>query len=269
LHFSPAKETNMLPYPPPAAFMPPAPPKPPCTSRESLFSGWLAAILDEIDYPMLLVGSALDVLHANRTALTTLAGPRPLQLVGQRLRARSPQDVAPLSESVEDAAERGLRRLLLLGREDDDAVWLAIVPLRRQVTDAAEGAPAGAALLVLAKRRMWQPLSVQSFGRRLRLTGAETTVLEALCDGLLPHEVAQRNGVAMSTVRTQINALRSKMGAQNICDLVRRVALLPPILGALGCGSRGKNEDDSPAEPARAGLPPGVTPSEQDIALAA
>jgi DNA-binding CsgD family transcriptional regulator len=241
----------MLPYPPLAAFMPPAAPKPPCTSRESLFSGWLAAILDEIDYPMLLVGSALDVLHANRTALATLAGPRPLQLVGQRLRARSPQDVAPLSESVEDAAERGLRRL------------------RRQVTDAAEGAPAGAALLVLAKRRMWQPLSVQSFGRRLRLTGAETTVLEALCDGLLPHEVAQRNGVAMSTVRTQINALRSKMGAQNICDLVRRVALLPPILGALGCGNRGKNEDDGLAEPARAGLPPGVTPSEQDIALAA
>jgi DNA-binding CsgD family transcriptional regulator len=258
----------MLPYPPAAAFMPPTPPKPPCTSRESLFSGWLAAILDEIDYPMLLVGGELDVLHANRTALTTLAGPRPLQLVGQRLRARSPQDVAPLSESVEDAVQRGLRRLLLLGREDDDAVWLAIVPLRRQPAGVADSAP-GAALLVLAKRRMWQPLSVQSFGRRLRLTGAETAVLEALCDGLLPHEVAQRNGVAMSTVRTQINALRSKMGAQNICDLVRRVALLPPILGALGCGNRGKNDGDSLGAPSEGDTPPGVTPSDEPIALAA
>jgi DNA-binding CsgD family transcriptional regulator len=259
----------MLPYPPPAAFMPPAAPKPPDASRDSLFSGWLAAILDEIDYPMLLVGSGLDVLHANRTALTTLAGPRPLQLVGQRLRARAPQDVAPLSESVEDAVERGLRRLMLLGREDDDAVWLAIVPLRRQLTAAAADGHGRAALLVLAKRRMWQPLSVQSFGRRLRLTGAETTVLEALCDGLLPHEVAQRNGVAMSTVRTQINALRSKMGAQNICDLVRRVALLPPILGALGGGNRNKNDDDSIATPVEPGPPPGVTPSQQPVALAA
>ncbi len=259
----------MLPYPPPAAFMPPAPPKPSGAALDSLFSGWLAAILDEIDYPMLLVGGELDVLHANRTALTTLAGPRPLQLVGQRLRARAPQDVAPLSESVDDALQRGLRRLLLLGRDDDDAVWLAIVPLRRQLSAAAPDAHGRAALLVLAKRRMWQPLSVQSFGRRLRLTGAETAVLEALCDGLLPHEVAQRNGVAMSTVRTQINALRSKMGAQNICDLVRRVALLPPILGALGGGSRSKNDDDGMTPPPQADTPPGVTPSEQPIALAA
>jgi DNA-binding CsgD family transcriptional regulator len=259
----------MLPYPPPAAFLPPAAPKPHDAARESLFSGWLAAILDEIDYPMLLVGSGLDVLHANRTALTTLAGPRPLQLVGQRLRARAPQDVAPLSESVEDAVERGLRRLMLLGRDDDDAVWLAIVPLRRQAAAGPHDAHNRAALLVLAKRRMWQPLSVQSFGRRLRLTGAETTVLEALCDGLLPHEVAQRNGVAMSTVRTQINALRSKMGAQNICDLVRRVALLPPILGALAGGSREQNPNEAVTPPLDDDQPLGVTPSDEAIAMPA
>jgi DNA-binding CsgD family transcriptional regulator len=39
--------------------------------------------------------------------------------------------------------------------------------------------------------------------------------------------------VAISTVRAQIGALRVKTGASSISALVRQLAVLPPLVGAL------------------------------------
>jgi DNA-binding CsgD family transcriptional regulator len=39
--------------------------------------------------------------------------------------------------------------------------------------------------------------------------------------------------VAVSTVRTQIGSIRAKAGAGSISELVRQVAVLPPLVGAL------------------------------------
>jgi len=39
--------------------------------------------------------------------------------------------------------------------------------------------------------------------------------------------------VAVSTVRTQIGSIRAKTGAASISELVRQVAVLPPLVGAL------------------------------------
>ena len=43
-----------------------------------------------------------------------------------------------------------------------------------------------------------------------------------------------RDGVAVSTVRSQIGSIRHKTGAESIRALVRQVAVLPPVKGALG-----------------------------------
>jgi hypothetical protein len=37
----------------------------------------------------------------------------------------------------------------------------------------------------------------------------------------------------VSTVRTQIGSIRAKTGANSIRELVRQVAVLPPLVGAL------------------------------------
>jgi DNA-binding CsgD family transcriptional regulator len=68
------------------------------------------------------------------------------------------------------------------------------------------------------------------------LTPAETRVLELLCAGVRPTEIAGRAGVAVSTVRTQIGSIRAKTGAASIRELVRQVAVLPPLVGALRNG---------------------------------
>jgi DNA-binding CsgD family transcriptional regulator len=91
-------------------------------------------------------------------------------------------------------------------------------------------------LLVLSKQHFCQSLSVQAFARGASLTPAETRVLEMLCDGAMPNEIAKQAGVAVCTVRSQIGSIRTKTGTASIGELVRQVSLLPPMLSALRGG---------------------------------
>jgi DNA-binding CsgD family transcriptional regulator len=188
---------------------------------------WMAAMLDEIDYGMLLVVDEMRVIHANHVARAELDNDHPLQMLGQQLRVRRSQDVAPLRDAVAAAATRGLRRLLTLG-DDAHRVSVAVVPLSMPSLDSRP-----ATLLVFGKRRMCEELSVHWFARSHKLTQAEAQVLKALCTGVPPSEIAQRQGVAISTVRTQISSIRAKTGAESIRNLVHQVAVLPPLVGVL------------------------------------
>jgi len=76
--------------------------------------------------------------------------------------------------------------------------------------------------------------AARSLGRlRAVLDAAETRVLVALCQGIPPGAAAAEIGVGIATVRTQIGSIRQKTGAQSIRALVRQVAVLPPLMGAL------------------------------------
>ena len=127
---------------------------------------------------------------------------------------------------MSDASLRGLRRLLTLGK-DAERASLSVVPL-----EAADAGPR-AVLVVLGKRSKCESLSVQGFARSYGLTAAETRVLVALCNGVPPAQAAVELGVAISTIRSQIGSRRQKTGAESIRALVRQVAILPPVKGAL------------------------------------
>ncbi len=198
----------------------------------------LTRMLDEIDYGMLLVTSDGQVLYLNHTARLELDSAHPLQLMGQSLRAQRPQDVAPLYDAL-SSAQRGLRRLLTLG-EGANRTSVSVVPLPPgQGQRLGDQSPA--TLLVLGKREVCASLSVQGYARSMGLTPAETRVLERLCAGVRPNTIAVEQAVAVSTIRTQIGSIRAKTGASSISDLVRQVAVLPPVVGALRgpAGSRG------------------------------
>ena len=92
---------------------------------------------------------------------------------------------------------------------------------------------AGVTLLVLGKRQVCAQLSVQGYARSVGLTPAGTRVLEQLCTGARPGQMAANAGVAVSTIRTQLGSIRIKTGAGSIRELVRQVAILPPLVGAL------------------------------------
>lgn len=188
---------------------------------------WLAATLDEIDYGMLLLHDGPHVLQVNHAARAELDGTHPLQLLGRELRARHPQDVTPLADALRGASQRGLRRLLTLG-DSEHRTSLSVVPL-----PASDDRFGPVTLLILGKRHVCELLSAQGFARSHGLTSAETRVLAALCQGTTPAEIAVQLGVAISTVRTQISTIRSKTGAESIRELVRQVAVLPPLMSVL------------------------------------
>ena len=220
-----------LPQPlPTAAFARPQPyPGPDRRSRGHDPATWLVRMLDEIDYGMLLVDAQAQVTYMNHAARLELDGRHPLQPIDGGLRAQRAQDTAPLNEALV-AAQRGLRRLVTLG-EGAHRVCVSVVPLH--VSDPEAGP---VTLLVLGKRQMCEQLSVQGFARSVSLTPAETRVLERLCGGVRPSDIAAQAGVKVSTVRTQIGSIRAKTGAASIRELVRQVAVLPPLVGALRLG---------------------------------
>jgi DNA-binding CsgD family transcriptional regulator len=186
---------------------------------------WLAAVLDEIDYGLVLLDGDAHVVHLNQAARIELGGTHPLQRQGGEIRARRPHDESVLADAF-DAARRGLRRKLVLG-DTGHRANVALVPL------AGPNGAGSATLLMLSKREVCETLSVEGFARCHRLTGAETRVLIELCRGTPPGEIANELGVAVSTVRTQIGNVRLKTGAASIRALVRQVAVLPPLVSVL------------------------------------
>ncbi len=187
---------------------------------------WLALMLDEIDYGMLLLADCTRVLHANHAARSELDATHPLQVVGGEVRVGRPQDLPALRDALAGARERGLRRLINLGVEAQ-RVSVAVVPL------ATGSDMSRLTLLVFGKRQVCETLSVHWFARSHGLTPAEARVLAALCEGQQPSQIAKALGVALSTVRTQIGSMRAKTCAASIRALVRQVAVLPPLVGGL------------------------------------
>ena len=198
-----------------------------------VLGGCLTRMLDEIDYGMLLISAEAQVIYLNHAARQELDGDHPLQMLGRALRAQRPQAVASLHDAL-SAAQRGLRKLVTLGA-GEHRVSISVVPLPAGAGQRAQDHGPGT-LLVLGKRQVCERLSVHGFARSVKLTPAETRVLELLCGGVRPTEVARQQGVALSTVRTQIGSIRAKTGAGSISELVRLVAVLPPLVGALRAG---------------------------------
>ncbi len=194
-------------------------------------SQWLAVMLDQVDHPMVLLADDQTVLHANRAAeleLNPAEGEHPLKWQGGKLSATQTDDAAELAEAMLSARTRGIRKLLALGKKGQ-RVSVAVMSLPGLSGDAN-----GAVLLVLGRRHVCGDLSVFWFARSHGLTQAESTVLQSLCKGLGPTEIAAEHAVAISTVRTQLAAIRSKTGVSSLRGLVNEVACLPPLMHVLG-----------------------------------
>ncbi len=187
---------------------------------------WLTLMLDEMDHGMLLVAPNGQLRHANQLAQQELARGASLHLHNKMVQAHRPDQQVGLAQALAEAG-RGRRRLVTLG-EEGQALSVAVVPLASEDEEQES-----LALLVLGKHRHCSTLTVDFFARTQGLTGAEANVLQALCSGLRPKEIAREFGVAISTVRSQISSIRTKTQTASIRDLINRVAVLPPITSAM------------------------------------
>jgi DNA-binding CsgD family transcriptional regulator len=186
----------------------------------------LMRVLDEIDYGLVIVATDGAMRYANQLGLKELLDNGALQLTQGRVQARHAADQAALATALGDV-RRGLRKLVS-ARHEGTQTSVAVIPV------AGADEPGGAvALLVFGKRHSNETLSVDFYARTHSLTGAETNVLKAMCSGLKPKEIARRQGVAISTVRSHICSIRVKTQTGSIRELLGRVAVLPPITPAV------------------------------------
>jgi DNA-binding CsgD family transcriptional regulator len=192
----------------------------------AVMTHWLARMLDEMDHGMVLVTPAGALRHANQPARSELAGGTSLRLLAGGVHTTLREQQGTFTCALAEAG-RGRRRLLTLGCHGH-ALPVAVVPM---ADDARSGQPL--VLLVFGKRQNCEALTVDFFARTQGLTGAEARVLQALCKGLRPKDMARQFDVAVTTVRTQIMSIRSKTQTASIRALVSQVTALPPITLAM------------------------------------
>ncbi len=195
---------------------------------QGLEQALLMRVMDEIDYGVLVIDAQGRLRHANHLARHELASHRLVMSQGGMLLGVNTE----LSEQIQQALElslRGQRRLLLLKNEaKTQHLSLAFVPLTHPLENDAP-----TVLVLLQRQNACENVSVRMFARAQNLSPSEEAVMMALCRGLSIPEIAQENGVAQSTVRSQIKALREKTGSASIRHLLQRINSLPPMVSAL------------------------------------
>lgn len=230
--------------------------------------GLLQAVLNQVDYGLAVVDAqthrlifanaqAQSALHCDSTQASGLC------VKHGYLQARDTQHAESLSTALAKTATRvrGLLRLGGIGAEQSVAVMplagFAMPAMARHscgprdpddeydYVDAKDttAQESNLALLVFAKQQLCDTTTVTLFARESGLTSAEGQVLAQVCKGLRPAQIATHQGVQVSTVRTQLRAIRHKTASDSMRELVRKVSSLPPVArylpGFLGGGDAG------------------------------
>ena len=194
----------------------------------------LAAVLDEVDYGLVLMAADGHVVHANHAARVELAGSKTLQLNAKRLVGRSTVDQRALDDALAGARDGGKRRMLAFAPADalseGKSCDLSIVPLPAALSAHHSG---HAVLIALPRSRIAETLSVDAYARELGLSRREQQVLAGLCEGLRVKEIAAKLEIGDETVRSHVKRLKAKTGCAGIVDIVNQVSRLPPMVGAL------------------------------------
>lgn len=194
--------------------------------HESPYWPLLRAVLDEIDVGLLLVGSGLSVVYVNRSGRQQLAEQHGLSVVDGRLHTPDLGILNELERALVAARQRGERHMLPLRWKGDAPVNLGIVPLPPL---DPKGRSTPLCLLTLQRTGLGAGFSMDAFTAAHGLSPREQEVLDALCEGLKPAQIATRLGIGAATVRSHIYNLKLKTGCDSMVELVQRVAKLPPV----------------------------------------
>lgn len=186
----------------------------------------LLRVMDEIDYGVLVIDGHGRLRHANHLARHELASGRLIVCHGNVLLGTTTEYTEMIQTAMEQAL-RGQRKLLLL-EKDDKELSMAFIPLSHPLESDAPSV-----LVLLSRQSACENLAVRMYARAQHLSPSEESVMMGLCRGLSIPDIAQNHGVAQSTVRSQIKALREKTGCSSIRKLLQRVNSLPPVVPAL------------------------------------
>ncbi len=204
----------------------------------------LSATLDEIACGVIVVDTHGRVEHCNLAGQVILQRGQLVKEEAQMLQAGRPTDNDQLLEALEKA-KHGKRSMLTLGANAMSTV--AVVPLDRQdryaaetsiseaatPTNAATNAASPRIALIFSRTGMCETLMMSFFSRAYQLTRSEEQILSLICVGHTAPEMAKQLHVGEATVRTHIRSICHKTHSHGIREVVKRLALLPPLMAAV------------------------------------
>lgn len=195
---------------------------PPLSQEENLAAGdLLAAVVDRIECGLMACGPDGELLHANVAARRELHEASVLRLADARVVCQGARGES-WRIALNAATVSHMSSLVDLG--DVDRPWMvAVLPMRLNVRSVP------GALVVMGRRSACSPLALEMLASRHGLTYAEARVFRALIASRTAREIAAKHGVAIATVRTQIQAVRDKLGVRSIDALLLRAAQVPPV----------------------------------------
>ncbi len=182
-------------------------------------------LLDEIEFGLIVCDGDGLVRFANQAASRELNHAGMLLRHDGRLRQAEGAS-GDLLAALRQAALRARRSLVRMDR-GSDRLLASVLPF------GATHAGGQHVLVMLGRRQPCSELGLEMLAASYGLTLAERRVLAALVREASPREIALQNAVALSTIRTQIQSIRIKLGARNIEGLLLRAAEVPPVASAL------------------------------------
>jgi DNA-binding NarL/FixJ family response regulator len=197
-----------------------------------LGEGGYQCLLDALDVGVLVCDAQGRLLHANAAGEAVLSQSSLLGLQeGAVLHVANPAQSANLLIAVR-AAANGRHQLLLL-HSGHARLSLTVQPL------VAPSVPPQTVLVLLGRASTSRGLGLAMLCQLHDLTAAEERVLTGLLRGQRVSDLAAQHGVKVSTVRSQVAALRAKLGVHRMDEALLMAAELPPMAGAaLRCRSR-------------------------------
>jgi DNA-binding CsgD family transcriptional regulator len=210
----------------------------------------LSNALDEIACGVIIVDGQGHVQHCNLAGQMILQRGQLLREEGHILQANEPADASRLLEALAKALQ-GKRSMLTLGSAAQSTV--AVVPLDRQERYAQANTPAtdqpatsanplqptsnSRIALIFSRTGMCETLMMSFFARAYQLTRSEEQILSLICVGHTAPEMAKQLRVGEATVRTHIRSICQKTHSHGIREVVKRLALLPPLMAAVMPGA--------------------------------
>ncbi|HEX6417735.1 MAG TPA: response regulator transcription factor [Acidimicrobiales bacterium] len=219
------------------------------------------------DHPLVATGLQL-ALQARDWRVATASGPRPDDVIEAATRLHP--DCVLLDLHLGDELGNGIglvaplrdagARVVMLTAETDRFLlascveagaegWIGKDAFLDEIVSSVERVLAGSPLLGRTQREAWLDdlrLRRESMTRALspfeRLTPRERAVLGALVDGLSAEEIAEKDFVALTTVRSQIRGVLQKLGVRSqlaAVALANRSGWAPPPDGPAGDGFDG------------------------------
>ncbi len=219
---------------------------------ETLSAACMRELIDELDVGMLVCAANGLLVHANAAGQQELRWGSLLTTHSGQYVCAADSSQRPALANAMAAALNGRRQLVMLSSAPrPTSTSPAPVERLSKVTEphllkgaagrlmvSAQPLPGRAGnaprvLLLLGRRSMAPGLVVEMLCSLHAITLAEKRVLNGLLDGQKVESLAEQFGVKVSTVRSQVAALRNKLGVHRISDALRLAAELPPMASAL------------------------------------